>query len=255
MLGAVINRALKPLGYRCAPIRTSGWTIPVDPSFADLHAQIPRLRTVFDPTLATTYAAVQSLVRRRIPGDFVECGVSWGKQALMMAHTLAWSGDLDRPIVLYDTFTGMPQPDPMDGPIAAQKWRPAWHAHALSEVQALMADAPYPASRIRYVPGDVCETVKAENHAQIALLRIDVDWYRSTKHVLETLRERVVPGGIVILDDYGRWPGAKRAIDDVLGKEAPWLIRTGPSEHVYVQPGRLTAEAQAAQYREWAESR
>jgi len=86
---------------------------------------------------------------------------------------------------------------------------------SLPDVIAGMESTGYPKSKIKYVSGDVCETLLAtELPTHIALLRLDTDWYESTKVELEVLWNRVTVGGVVILDDYDHWEGAKIAVDE-----------------------------------------
>jgi O-methyltransferase len=77
------------------------------------------------------------------------------------------------------------------------------------------------------VSGDVAATIPAEAPSAIALLRLDTDWYESTRHELEHLYHRVSTGGVVIIDDYGHWEGSRRAVDEFLTTldQVPLLTR------------------------------
>ncbi len=90
---------------------------------------------------------------------------------------------------------------------------------------------PYPAERVHFVPGKVEDTVPQKAPESIALLRLDTDWYSSTRHELEHLYPRLVSGGVLILDDYGWWQGARQATDEWLRDNgfqlALWRAGTG----------------------------
>ncbi len=73
-----------------------------------------------------------------------------------------------------------------------------------------------PRDRVKTVPGWFDSTLRQAPLDTIALLHIDADWYESVKIALETLYTRVTPGGFVVLDDYGYWPGCGRAVGDFL---------------------------------------
>ena len=82
-----------------------------------------------------------------------------------------------------------------------------------------MAQVGYPAERVHYHPGLVEETIPGGAPEQIALLRLDTDWYASTKHELEHLYDRVRSGGVVIIDDYDYWEGSRKAVDEFVARD------------------------------------
>lgn len=165
--------------------------------------------------------AVRFVVRAGIPGDFVECGVWKGGSAQMMALVLRDAGVSDRVIWLYDTFAGMSEPSPKDGVSVRALWAEQerdghndWCFSPLEEVQQVMTRAAYPAEHLRFVVGKVEETIPKQAPDTIALLRLDTDWYESTLHELNHLWPRLSPGGVLVIDDYGHWEGARRAVDE-----------------------------------------
>ena len=97
----------------------------------------------------------------------------------------------------------------------------------LDVVRQAMAATGYPEDRLHYHPGLVEDTTPGRAPETIALLRLDTDWYASTKHELEHLYGRLSPGGVLILDDYGDWEGARKATDE-------WLAETG--EPIFLAP-------------------
>lgn len=140
-------------------------------------------------------------------------------------------GDENRDIYLYDTFAGMSPPSEVDktydGTLASTLLESdadrAWYSCVshLDEVQRNVSSTGYPAAKLHFVEGVVEETLPefAPDDA-IALLRLDTDWYSSTKHELTHLFPRLASGGLLIVDDYGHWQGAKRAVDEFFAELA-----------------------------------
>jgi O-methyltransferase len=184
---------------------------------------------LFALILATRYVA-----DHEIPGAVVECGVWRGGSMQAVAHALLARGAADRDLHLFDTYAGMPAPTERDrrrdGKLASEllRTRPkqakVWALATLEDVRAGMAETGYPPERIHYHKGMVEDTVPAEAPAQIALLRLDTDWYESTRHELEHLYGRLAPGGVLVLDDYGHWEGARRAVDEFLAETGERLL-------------------------------
>ena len=148
----------------------------------------------------------------------VECGVWRGGGMQAVAWTLLDAGVDDRDLHLFDTFEGMSEPTEEDvqtksGETAADLLArgQALCQAGLEDVQLGMSETGYPADRIHFHVGRVKETVPEQAPEQIALLRLDTDWYESTKHELEHLYPRLSPGGVLILDDFGSWDGARKA--------------------------------------------
>lgn len=185
--------------------------------------------------------AVRYCVARGVPGAFAECGVWRGGSVLAMILTLQDLRVSDRDIYLYDTFEGMTPPTEEDvselhGAAldawreAAEDGRRAWDGlfspQAFSEegVRSLLQSTGYPPERLRFVRGPVEETVPANVADELALLRLDTDWYRSTRHELIHLFPRLCSGGVLIVDDYGHWRGARQAVDEYLGARLPPLL-------------------------------
>jgi hypothetical protein len=180
--------------------------------------------------------ATRYLHRHSVPGAVVECGVWRGGSMHAVARTLDMAGDHSRELYLFDTFEGMTEPSEHDrrhdGRTAAQllasssRSARVWAHATLEDVQEGFAQVPYPAERVHYVPGPVEETVPDGAPKEIALLRLDTDWYESTEHELEHLYPRLVSGGVLILDDYGYWKGARKAIDQFLERTGERLLLT-----------------------------
>lgn len=170
--------------------------------------------------------ATRHITRYAIPGDIVECGVWRGGSIQAAARALNALGDTTRDLYLFDTFEGMPPPTDRDqrhdGVSAAEllSTRPrdsnVWAAATLDDVQEGFAAVPYPKERVRFVKGLVEETIPQQAPERISILRLDTDWYESTRHELEHLYPRLSSGGVLLIDDYGWWKGSREAVDEFL---------------------------------------
>jgi len=159
----------------------------------------------------------------------VECGVWRGGSMMAAAFSLLHLESTTRQLYLFDTYTGMPEPRPFDrdrdGRPASDWLRDPTAAGDmvraccdLQTVRQAMLRTRYPWKKIVFVPGRVEEVLPAEAPAKIALLRLDTDWYESTYHELEHLWPRLALGGVLIVDDYGHWQGARRAVDEYFAR-------------------------------------
>jgi O-methyltransferase len=195
-------------------------------------------------------AAVQYVCANRLPGDFVECGVWRGGSTMAAALTFMEMGDTSRDLWLFDTFEGMPPPKDMDvrydgvsaqallGTHAKTTDDHYWAIAPLNEVHANLTATGYPSEKWHCIKGRVEETIPAQAPADIALLRLDTDWYESTKHELDHLYRRVTPGGVVIIDDYGWYRGARQATDEFLAALPfkPLLNRLDRTGRLLIKP-------------------
>jgi len=181
-----------------------------------------------DARLWATISASKYIANNNIEGAFVECGVWRSGSSMAMALSLLDLGIRDRAFFLYDTFSGMTAPSGEDidlenvkaedvlNTTPKQDGNNIWCIASLEDVQTNMASTAYPESLINYIRGDVVDTLKHSENIpnKIALLRLDTDWYHSTKAELEVLYPRLVKGGICIIDDYGHWQGARKAVTE-----------------------------------------
>jgi O-methyltransferase len=173
-------------------------------------------------------SAVRYIEQAQIEGAVVECGVWRGGSMMAVARTLMNCGRTDRDLYLFDTFEGMTEPGPLDislkGDSAATLLKQSakteedmlWCYAPMERVVQSLALTKYPASHLHLVPGPVEQTLAVSTPEQIALLRLDTDWYASTKHELDVLFPKLCPGGVLIIDDYGHWQGARRAVDEYM---------------------------------------
>ena len=224
----------------------------------DLAATIRRVRRhtlTSAPRIAALCDSIEYLARNEIEGDIVECGVWKGGSMMAAALTLMRMGDTDRDLYLFDTYTGMTEPteadvsSPYDGYSPQKRWQRIsgkggeWAGVPVGEVQAAVESTGYPAERIHCVAGKVEDTLPEQAPEHVALLRLDTDWYESTKHELVTLYPRLVDGGVLIVDDYGHYEGARRAVDEYFDDsgEAVLLNRIDYTGRVAVKSGAPVA--------------
>ncbi len=170
------------------------------------------------PRLYALYQAVRHVVRNRVEGAIVECGVFKGATHMLAGWVLKAMNDTSREFYLYDTYEGWPEPDSRDtvcgdGGQLPKNWNAGVDFKSLPEVRLNVLKTGYPESKIIFVKGKVEETLPGTMPEKISILRLDTDWYESTYHELVHLFPRLVPGGVLIVDDYGHWQGAKEAVD------------------------------------------
>lgn len=179
--------------------------------------------------------AVDAINRERIDGDIAECGVwSGGALALLALRDLAYDKThrgSGRKYIGFDSFAGLPPPTPDDDDgfekfKASGRYSESNDARpsetglcvgaSAEEVKSLFARVGIPADRTVFHVGWFQDTVPeaAKKYKNLAILRLDGDWYDSTKVCLDHLYDLVSPGGFLIVDDYGDFSGCRRAIDE-----------------------------------------
>ena len=173
----------------------------------------------------------------------------------LLAHNLIQNNDLHRELYLFDTYQGMTPPSDADvrikdSRLAAelgwqiQDWQkeigfmsgvPAFAT--LEDVKSGFENIDIASKRLNFVVGDVLATIPKHAPEKICILRIDTDWFESTKHILEHCYPRLTTGGVLILDDYDYWGGAKRAIDEYFEsiETKPFLFHQGGGGRIYLK--------------------
>lgn len=225
------------MGYRVSALEKER-SLPTD--FEDRHRKM--VNKVKDFTMTSPerifglMEAVDYVVRNKVQGDIVECGVWRGGSMLCIAEELLAQKDNSRQLYLYDTFEGMPPPTTDDVDFSDQKAASLliqekdkensliWAYSTLDSVKKTMAISEYPGSKIQYIVGKVEDTIPRTLPEKIALLRLDTDWYESTRHELIHLFPKLVPGGVLIIDDYGFWKGARKAVDEYLAENSIQIL-------------------------------
>lgn len=208
-----------------------------DDDFQRLYERCKPYTMTSDQRMFGLHVAMRYLARGGVAGDVVECGVWRGGSAMLAALNLL-DDPKPRHLYLYDTFTGMPKPTDLDvvaatGVRAAVTWlanetsdHNAWCYAPFDDVRANLASTGFPADRLHLIEGKVEDTLPACAPEQIALLRLDTDWYESTRHELVNLYPRLARGGVLIIDDYGHWAGSRQAVDEFFAalSEPPMLV-------------------------------
>lgn len=179
------------------------------------------------PRLVNTLKSCKYVVENNISGDFVECGVWRGGNGILAKKIFEALGS-DKKVFMFDTFEGMTEPAEVDVNArskehAREQYNEAltsshsgWCYASLDDVKNNCRQAGIDLNGIEFIKGDVCETLGSDKNlpAKISVLRLDTDWYESTKKELETLYPLLTRRGVLIIDDYGYWEGARKAVDE-----------------------------------------
>jgi O-methyltransferase len=216
-----------------------------DHQFIRLFDQAKHYTMTSKDVMFSTYQAAKYVESRGIAGDVVECGVWRGGSALLAALTMreVRAGrkrslvnkvlGARRKVWLYDTFEGMTAPTDkdidVDGVQAGQYMDQysddgKWCYASIEDVTDIFEKNKFKKSEIKMIKGDVLKTLKTAAPKKISLLRLDTDWYESTKAELEILYPRLSVGGVLIIDDYGHWAGARDAVDEYFAKNPSVLL-------------------------------
>jgi hypothetical protein len=245
MIKSSIRRLLNSLGYDLASLKLS-----FTPEELALMRRVKGFTMTSPERLAGLKNAIHYLVENKIPGDLVECGVWRGGSMMAAAYTLLSRGDTTRNLHLFDTFAGMTPPTERDvvfnGATATELLQRAakkegetyWCIASMEDVARNLFSTGYPKERIFLWKGRVEETIPRHAPSQIALLRLDTDFYESTAHELLHLYPRLSENGVLIIDDYGHWQGAKQAVDEYFAKQPlrPLLNRLDYTGRLVIKP-------------------
>jgi O-methyltransferase len=246
--GFKVVRARTGSGQSAGPAKKAEFPVDWDEMARPILRAARPYTMTRDEKRYSLYLATRYITRNRIPGSIVECGVWRGGSMHVVARTLDAIGDTSRELYLFDTFEGMTPPTDKDvtyggRPVAELlESRPRtakiWAVASLEDVRQGFETVPYPSERIHYVKGPVESTLPGQAPAEIALLRLDTDWYESTRHELTHLYGRLSPGGVLIIDDYGSYQGSRQAVDEFVEETGArlLLIPIGPGR-IAVKPG------------------
>jgi hypothetical protein len=222
----LVAYALKSFGY--SVVKKDAIPDDFDADVKNIIGQVRPFTMTSPERLNALCHAAKYISTNGIEGDIVECGVWRGGSMLAVARVLDTMDDWSRTLWMYDTFEGMSKPTEHDLDIAGisaldllRKEKKSadsdiWCYASLQDVQQNMKRSAYPFERIRFIQGKVEETLNKTVPERIALLRLDTDWYESTRAEMEVLFPRLTRGGVLIIDDYGHWQGARKAIDEYL---------------------------------------
>ena len=205
--------------------------VKLPPDFDELTTRIFNTVNPYTMTsperVAALVEAVRYVVANEIPGDFIECGVWRGGSSMAAALALKELGDESRELWLYDTYEGMSAPTDEDVDVAGQSAdtkfsqrqltddSSEWCRSPIDDVRQNLESTGYPAEKVHFIKGKVQDTIPGTMPSgPVAILRLDTDWYESTRHEMQHLYPALVKNGVLILDDYGYWQGARKAVDE-----------------------------------------
>jgi O-methyltransferase len=190
-----------------------------------------------DTRVAALMNAVGYITEYKIPGNIAECGVWRGGSMMAVARTSMSHADSSRHLYLYDTFEGMPEPTEHDKRFSGESAKllldrepvgtGVWCLASIEDVRTNMLSTGYPEEKVHFIKGKVEETLPSALPDQLALLRLDTDWYESTKHELIHLFPLLDSRGLLIIDDYGHWQGVRKAIDEYFSEHNLICTYTG----------------------------
>ena len=184
------------------------------------------------PRMVNTLKACRYVLENDIEGDFVECGVWRGGNGILAKKVFQYFGS-DKKVWMFDTFEGMTEPTELDvkasTKVSAEKeylesqreQHNEWCFASLDDVKKNCVDSGFKESDFCFIQGDVCHTLRIPENVprEISILRLDTDWYESTKTELEVLYPNLVNRGVLIIDDYGYWEGSRKAVDEYFSSE------------------------------------
>jgi hypothetical protein len=219
------------------PLRNAESSFPVEASLFERELMLKASKYSMTGTVRM-WALIQAfkhVQENNILGDYVECGV-WKGGNLILLSGLQESIGASRTIYGFDTFSGMTTPTNHDvdylGNLAGEMMRNDTKTaggntlHCLASLALVNNNlADNDAKNIKLVEGDVAVTLQESSNLpeKIAIHRLDTDWYESTKVELETLYPLLEPGGVLIIDDYGHFSGARKAVDEYFESTQVWM--------------------------------
>lgn len=183
--------------------------------------------------LAATAMACKHMCKHNDKAVFVECG-TWRGGNGILAAAIFKKYKIPYKIYLFDTFKGMTKPTKEDkkindGQIASKLYKiysnnfnSEWCFSPIEEVKDNFKKFDLLDHNIFFIEGDVTKTLLESKNvpAAISILRIDTNWYKSTKMIFEKLYPKLKIGGILLSNDYAYWSGSKKATDDYFEKNS-----------------------------------
>ena len=208
--------------------------LETDPGYARIISAVRPYTLTSCERIGAFVDAMRHVSAAGIPGAIVECGV-WRGGSMMAAALALIEADDIRDLYLFDTYAGMTAPTEHDvdvgGEVAGQRFAASaadghneWCFASFDDVRANLLSTGYPENRCHFIKGDVLETIPYAGLDDIAVLRLDTDWYESTLHELTHLHPMLRQGGLLIVDDYGHWQGCRKAVDEYFEGRPPFLF-------------------------------
>ena len=249
----VIDKTARRFGLQISRVSSAQNRLPADATAddAELIASLRSYTMTSAERLWSLLNAVRYVVDEDLPGDIVECGVWRGGSVMAMVEQLQRLGVTDKRIWLYDTFAGMTPPTKEDVEAGTEltaaeilaateigDGNNVWCVAGRADVEANVRSTGYPFEQFTFVEGDVAQTLRENAPGAISLLRLDTDWYESTRAEMEVLYPRLAVGGVCILDDYGHWKGARQAVDEYFERlgHRPFMHPIDYGGRVFIKP-------------------
>ena len=166
---------------------------------------------------------IEDVVKSNVPGDLIEAGVWRGGATIFMRAVLKVLGVDGRTVWVADSFEGLPTPDPEKYPLESKAHSSPMMKHSfkhlavsVEEVRRNFAAFGMLDERVRFLQGWFKDTLPAAPIDRIAVMRLDGDFYESTRDCLVNLYDKLSVGGYAIIDDYGEdnWTYCRKAVDD-----------------------------------------
>ena len=251
----LIKKIIKLFGYEI--ISNDNWLRKNENYIAEISKnESTILNNIKDYTMTSIpsqWSLIQSInhvIRNNVEGSFVECGIFRGGNVILMSKLLE-AHKVEKKIFAYDTFQGMPLPgkDDLDlrGNNSVNKFLELknsenegsqWCYCNIEDVKSNIKkfNINY-LKNINFIKGKVEETLLDVKNLpkKISLLRLDTDFYSSTKTELNILYPLLSKKGVLIIDDYGHFKGAKKAVDEFFDINRIWLHRVDYSTRIYIK--------------------
>ena len=192
----------------------------VDPTFIKYYQKIRKNTMLSTEALYDLWWSVKYICKNELNGDIIEFGVWRGGALELIAYALNEYQGSNR-IIGFDTFEGHPEPGKDEVDIWGNnmqkkfkeekvgKWAYANYEYVLSNLNNVYKN-------VQLYKGLVDESIDENKVSNIAILRLDMDWYKPTKIVLQKFYNKILKGGLLIIDDYGHHSGARQAVDEFI---------------------------------------
>lgn len=227
-----LRMSFRKLGYDISPISDKQNLRDFNDNDLKLINSVKNFTLTSPERMLALIESVKYVIKNKIPGDIVECGVWKGGSMMLVAKTLKELNNTDLHLHLFDTFEGTTKPTEVDKDYLGNSMLKVWEKEfqgkqklplsadyaSIEEVQKNLFSTKYPKEKIHFIKGRVEETISENIPEKISILRLDTDWYESTKYELEMLFPKISSGGILIVDDYGHFKGSKKAVDEYFEK-------------------------------------
>jgi len=233
----MINKILSTFNFQLTKINISENKFPdFDDSFLPIMSKCLPFTMTSEERLYAFSKAIEYITNAKVEGDIVECGVWKGGSSMCAMLSLINKKDTSRMFYLYDTYEGMSEPTEMDADHSGMyaktllnqsiktKEDVMWCYAPIDDVKSNIESTNYPKNLVHFVKGKVEDTIPQTIPEKIAILRLDTDWYESTYHELKHLFPRLVKGGVIIIDDYGHWKGAREAVDQYFNENGIHIL-------------------------------